>query len=80
MFRVELEPLPLWKVGRIKDTIPPMRIVIATCSDKDHISKGEGFKDSRVQGFQSPERILDSKPSPTHDENRTNSGHGHVFS
>ncbi len=39
----------------------------------------KGFKDSRVQGFQSPEKILDSKPSPTHDENRTNSGHGHVI-
>ncbi len=51
MFRVELEPLPLGKVGRIEDAIPPVRIVIAARSDKDHISNGkrvQGFKGSRV--------------------------------
>jgi hypothetical protein len=53
-FCVELEPLPLGKVGRIEDAIPPVRIVVAACSDKNHrrdIRKVQGFEDSRALAF-----------------------------
>ncbi len=47
MFRVEFEPLPLGKVGRIEDAIPPVGIVIAARSDKNHRRDVK-----RVQGFE----------------------------
>ena len=54
MFRVELEPLSLGKVGRIENTIPPVRIVIATRSDKDHrrdVKRVQGFEGSWIPLF-----------------------------
>ena len=40
IFGVKFKPLLLGEVRRIKDSIPPMGIVIAACSDEDHNQKG----------------------------------------
>ena len=36
MFGIEFEPLSLREIGGIKDTIPPMGIIITACADEDH--------------------------------------------
>jgi len=40
IFGIKFKPLFLGEVRRIKDSIPPMGIVIAACSDEDHNQKG----------------------------------------
>src|SRR4030042_6120439 len=34
---IEFEPFPLGKIGRIEDPVPPVRIVITACPDKDPV-------------------------------------------
>ena len=48
---VEFEPLPLGKIGGIEETIPPMGVVVAACTDQDHISnfKLQNWKDSGLK-------------------------------
>jgi len=36
MLSIEFEPLSLGKIRGEEDTIPPMGIIVATCSNKDH--------------------------------------------
>ena len=33
---IEFEPLPLGKIRRIKDPVPPVGIVITACPDENH--------------------------------------------
>ena len=66
--RIEFEPFSLGDAGRVESSIPPMGIVITARANMDHISDGgwvQGFEGSGGQEL-SPEKILDSKPSPTH--------------
>ena len=48
---VEFEPLPLGKIGGIEETIPPMGVVVAACTNENHRSRVQGFEGSWVQGF-----------------------------
>jgi len=35
-------------MGGIEDPVPPMRVIIAACSNEDHRSGVQGFEDSWV--------------------------------
>jgi hypothetical protein len=36
IFSIEFKPFSLWKMRGIKNTLPPMRIVIAACPNENH--------------------------------------------
>ena len=55
MAGIEFEPLSLRKIGGIEDSIPPMRIIIAACSDKNHNYSKEKFVAELGSVTQSPE-------------------------
>jgi hypothetical protein len=52
MFSIEFEPFSLGEIGGIKDPIPPMGVIIAAGTYKNHHqTRVQGFEGSRVQGF-----------------------------
>jgi hypothetical protein len=53
---VEFKPFSLREIGRIEETIPPMRIIVTACTNENHHQSRvqaclPAGRDSRVHGF-----------------------------
>jgi len=38
IFGIEFEPFSLREIGGIEDPVPPMGVIVAACTDQDHVS------------------------------------------
>jgi hypothetical protein len=54
MFSIEFEPLSLGEIGRIKNPIPPMGIIITAGTDENHIVEAPNPNNQIPNKFQSP--------------------------